>query len=122
MADLEQFVNKELDNRGSRIALRLESALKIAAPSDTGRLRSSIKVFYENGILKIFAAEHVFHVEFGTKPHDIKPKNKKALKFQKGGKNIIVKAVKHPGTKPNPFIRKTLFTQLPIIIREELSR
>lgn len=119
---LEDFVNKRFIQIVNLIALRLENELKKASPVREGRLRNSIKVFYENGFLKIFAAEYIFHVEFGTKPHDIRPKNKKALKFKAGGKDIIVKLVRHPGTKPNPFVRKTLFTQLPTIIQEELNR
>lgn len=34
-----------------------------------------------------------------TKPHVIRPKNKKALAFSIGGKKILAASVKHPGSK-----------------------
>lgn len=36
-------------------------------------------------------------VELGVRPHKITPKDKKALKFKKGGEEVIVKSVQHPG-------------------------
>ena len=68
------------------------------------------------------------YVEFGSPPHIIKPKNKKALKFKVGkatkkGKDIVfAKEVKHPGTRPNPFVRNTIQNKLTKIIKEELLR
>lgn len=38
-------------------------------------------------------------VELGTRPHDIRPKNKKALHFVFRGTAIMVGKVRHPGTK-----------------------
>ena len=105
-----------------RIALRLRNELVIAAPSDKGRLRSSIKVFPTTNGLRVKMVEHGKFVEFGTPPHVIRPKNKKALAFKVGGENIIVKEVHHPGTRPNPFIRTTINTKLVKIIEEEMSR
>ncbi len=40
----------------------------------------------------------------GTKPHEITPKNKKALAF--GGR--VYKKVNHPGTKKDQFIYKAV--------------
>ena len=76
--------------------------------------------FYANGILT-----------HNTPPHIIKPKNKQALRFEVGkidrlkgkGKNIVfAKEVKHPGTRPQPFIRNTLQSKLKHIIIEEITR
>ena len=68
-------------------------------------------------------------IEFGTKPHEIRPKNKKALKFYYGrvqatafvpaaggfkthfsGGNLWIGKgkVDHPGTKENPAIREAV--------------
>lgn len=41
-------------------------------------------------------------VHNGTKPHEIRPKTKTALKW---GKNFA-KRVQHPGTKPDPFLKE----------------
>jgi len=48
------------------------------------------------------AAFYASIVEGGAKPHDIKPKNKKSLKFGGG----VVKSVRHPGIKAQNFMRR----------------
>jgi len=63
--------------------------------------------FFANGILT-----------HNTLPHIIKPKNKKALSW-KGAKHPM-KMIKHPGNRPNPFIRTTLRQKLPNIISKHL--
>lgn len=105
-----------------RIGLRLMNELRKAAPSDTGRLRSSIRVILTPRGLRIIMVDYGKYVEFGTPPHVIKPKSKKALKFKGPKGDVIVRKVNHPGTRPNPFIRSTLFTKLPKIISEEIVR
>ena len=45
-------------------------------------------------------------VEFGTAPHAIYPKDKKALFWE--GAEHPVKAVQHPGTAANPFMERIL--------------
>ncbi len=56
-------------------------------------------------------------VEFGVRPHIIRPKDKKALAFgrpigkTKGGdimRETVVKEVHHPGTAAQPFLRPSL--------------
>ncbi len=49
------------------------------------------------------------HLEFGTKPHVIVPKNKKALYWP--GAAHPVKKVSHPGTPPYPFLRPAYDTK-----------
>lgn len=118
-----------------KIARRLENALKLRAPVDKGRLRSSIKVFVSETGLSVFMVDYAKFVEFGTPPHVIKPKNKEALKFEKDRKTrlsekkglkksdvVFSKKVLHPGTRPNPFIRETLQIKLPKIIMEEVEK
>lgn len=48
-------------------------------------------------------------VEFGTRPHVIRPDTKKALKFTtKGGTTVFAKVVHHPGTRAQPFLGPAL--------------
>ena len=42
-------------------------------------------------------APHAIFVAFGTRPHTIRPKNKKALRWAVGGKFAFAKEVRHPG-------------------------
>ena len=87
-----------------------------ACPVDTGRLKNSIQFRIDGEDIIISMANYGENVEFGTPPHIIKPKFKKVLKWKKGGKEFFAKEVKHPGTRPQPFIRHTLHTKLSDII------
>jgi hypothetical protein len=60
---------------------------------------SIITGYYDEGL-----APHGDYVLFGTKPHEIKAKNAKALKTPYG----YFKKVNHPGTKPNDFLGRGL--------------
>lgn len=75
---------------------------------DSGQLASSIQEHSSNdtaavGTNKVYAAIHQFGGK--TKPHIIKPRNKKALAF--GGR--VVKSVNHPGSNipARPFLSIT---------------
>jgi len=127
MSEIKERLEAALPN----IARRLQNELVLACPVDTGRLRNSIKVKENERGLLIWMVDYGQFVEFGSPPHIIKPKDKKYLKFEIGklerlkgkktGKNIVfAKEVKHPGSRPNPFIRNTLQTKLQNIIIEEL--
>ena len=115
-------IQQALDRAMFAISLDLQEELKKASPVDTSTLRNSIKVFVTSKGLEIFMKEYGLYVEYGTPPHTIEPKNKKALKFKSGGENIIVKKVRHPGTRPNPFIRTTFKQKLAKIIHQRLMQ
>jgi HK97 gp10 family phage protein len=84
----------------------LVTEMEIRVPVDTGELRESIGVQVQPGRVVVGpTAAHATYVEYGTKPHIIEPKNKKALAFKVNGKTVIVKRVQHPGTKAQPFVR-----------------
>lgn len=61
-------------------------------------------------------------IEYGTKSHPIKVKNKQYLHFiGKDGKDVFKKEVLHPGTKPNPVMRmaaRTVQKQMPQLFKE----
>ena len=104
-----------------RIAIRLQNELILVCPVDKGRLRNSIRVIITDEGLRIIMVDYGRFVEFGTPPHTIKPKGKKALHW--GGKEgPIVKEVKHPGTRPNPFVRNTLQNKFGKIVAEEVVK
>jgi hypothetical protein len=47
-------------------------------------------------------------VHEGTRPHIILPKQAKVLAFEMGGELIFATAVRHPGTRAQPFLRDAL--------------
>jgi hypothetical protein len=121
-----------LDKAMPAIARRMQNELVLKCPVDQGRLRNSIKVSLNGRGLLIWMVNYGKYVEFGTPPHVIRPHNKKALKFEIGkterlaakGKNkniVFAKVVRHPGTRPNPFVRNAIQTKLKKIIIEEIN-
>ena len=52
-------------------------------------------------------APYAFFVVNGTAPHEIRPVNAYCLVFEPtGGGLVFTQLVRHPGTKPNPFLQK----------------
>ena len=49
-------------------------------------------------------APHALFVHWGTRPHVIRPKNKKALRWASGGKFFFAKQVNHPGNAPDKWL------------------
>ena len=78
----------------------------------TGHLQQSIRVDLSNineGKAEIVAdASYAPFVEFGTKPHVIKPKRRQTLRWATEEGYIFAKLVRHPGSKPYPFFRKAV--------------
>lgn len=54
-----------------------------------------------------FQANYARHMEYGTKPHMIYPREKQALHFYVGGEGVFASSVKHPGTQAFAFVRTT---------------
>lgn len=105
-----------LEDYSNDIARDLKSSIKKEAPYFQGRLKRSIRV--DTRIYKLFSiitgywdegvAPHGIYVLAGTKPHIIKPKNKKALSWPSMTTEYPVRIVHHPGTKPNDFLGRGL--------------
>jgi len=53
-------------------------------------------------------APHAVFVELGTRPHKIKPKYRRALRWPVEGGFAFAKSVDHPGTQPVHFIQKAV--------------
>ena len=50
------------------------------------------------------AAPHAKFVHWGTKPHDIRPKNKSALRWVSGSAFVFSRVVHHPGYRGDPYL------------------
>lgn len=100
--------------KASAIEVQDEAQTNHRFISRTGQLERSIDVkFNENsGIVYIDSqsAPHGPFVHEGTAPHDIFPKNKKALRWapQGGGAFQFAMVVHHKGTKADPFLFNAL--------------
>src|SRR6202162_108876 len=79
-------------------AVLAKNTTKATVPWRTGFLTQTFKAELTTGMLRWFpTASYAPFVEFGTKPHTIYPKDKKAL-FWPGASHPVAK-VNHPGTK-----------------------
>lgn len=52
--------------------------------------------------------EYAEMVHDGTRPHIIRPRRKRALRFRVGGRVVYAKFVRHPGTRARPFLDRAL--------------
>lgn len=89
------------------------------APRKTGVYQRSID--YDGDKTVTANANYSADIEYGTNAHEIKPVNAKALHFKQNGKDVFYKKVNHPGTKPNPVLRKaarTVQKQIPQIFKD----
>jgi len=78
-------------------------------PVKTGNLRQSLGVKVESNKViigpNIHQAPYAPYVEFGTQPHDIKPKKPGGvLVFTINGTKVFTKLVHHPGTQAQPYV------------------
>jgi hypothetical protein len=78
---------------------------QVNAPVDTGHLRSTIGVDLDEDRLGFEAgpyAEYGGHIEFGTAPHEIRPRTAQAL-WWPGARHPVAR-VQHPGSAPQPYM------------------
>jgi len=74
--------------------------------NQTGNLRRSIdrRVFSAARGIVFVGEKYGKYVEFGTRPHIIRPKSAKMLAFKVNGQMVFARQVRHPGSKPYPYM------------------
>jgi len=78
-------------------------------PVDEGNLKRSGNVRYGDGYAVVgYNSPYGKYVHDGTAPHDIVPRNAKALHFQGEGGDVFAKRVHHPGTRPQPWLQNAI--------------
>lgn len=108
---LETKERKKIQKNLRRIGLKIVSEAKKRCPVDTGRLRNSIHSDLTSDGFGIRVGTNVNYapdVEFGTKPHTIKPKDSEALRWEDENGEHFAKKVEHPGTEAQPFLRPAI--------------
>lgn len=99
-------IRKAVEKGNAKSAKFMQDAVKRETPVDTGKLRRGWKAkvhaytwSLENKV------PYGFYVHEGTRAHIILPVRKKALWWE--GADHPVRMVRHPGTRPNPFVART---------------
>lgn len=90
--------------------------LKRTAPVDTGLLKRKTGVSVTSAEGSTIKAEAVADTDYaevvvqGSKPHVIRPRRGRALRFYwpKAGAVVYFSKVNHPGTAPNPFFDRVV--------------
>jgi HK97 gp10 family phage protein len=102
-------VNEEAMYKGLTAAsMYLVGKAKAKCIPDTGRLRNSItyRVYIDKKMAEVGTnVEYAQAVEYGTRPHKIRPHGKYPLVWKKDGEKRAAWSVNHPGTKAQPFMR-----------------
>lgn len=95
-----------------RLMRRVAARAKREAPVRTRELRNSIgwspisvrRLSLQSGVFA--KARHAKWVHDGTRPHLITARRARVLAFQADGRTVFARQVRHPGTRPNPFMRR----------------
>ena len=110
--DLSLFADKVeekllpgLVKKGADYAYALMSA---KAPVRSGRLLGSIREQVRGLEATIGpTVPYAIYVEYGTRPHEIRPVYASVLRFKIEGKVVFTSIVHHPGTRAQLFVRET---------------
>ena len=106
----------ESRRRADAAARRMTADLKRTAPVDTGKTKraTGVRLVGDNG-KKITAiaeidTDYAEFVIYPTRPHVIRPRNRKALSFNwpKRGGTVVFAKVNHPGTTGNEFFQRVV--------------
>lgn len=91
--DLEQYITEQAATHNKRGAL-VRSIDKLQSPDGL-----AWDIFHDPQ-----AAPHALFVHWGTKPHIIRPRNKKSLRWPAGDNFAFAKEVHHPGTRSDTWM------------------
>ena len=92
-----------------RLADRLAEEMRERAPVRTGRLRDSIRAIRAGRVRFVGpTVPYAPYVEFGTRPHIIRPHRARALRFEVEGRTAFATYVRHPGFRGLFFVRRSV--------------
>jgi len=102
-------VGRDLNSRGRRLAVLAKSSVG----RQTGALRNSISSQLLADSRGLFVKvgsplDYALHHHDGTRPHLIKPRSGRVIRFVSKGTITYVRSVLHPGTRPTYFLTRHL--------------
>lgn len=108
----DQDLSRNLDKRASRVQMGMRFRVRVR----TGKLLSTIRkhpgVSATSQHVDILAggrgANYVLTEEYGSRPHVIRARRRKALRIPVGGGVIFRRQVRHPGTVGTHFMTRSL--------------
>ncbi|QNT94957.1 hypothetical protein HEP81_04685 [Streptomyces griseofuscus] len=96
-----------------RLAARTRRVADIARSLAPGSMPDYINWHIEEGprgLQGVVTCDHpaTLYVLEGTRPHVIRPRRAKVLRFEVDGRPVFASVVHHPGTRPNNFLGRAL--------------
>jgi len=95
-----------------RLAENIRSRAERLAPAKTGRLKRSIRVVEGAGSYMVLMggreAPYAPFIEYGARPHIIRARRAKALRFEVHGDVVYAKYVRHPGTRAQRVLARAM--------------
>lgn len=100
------MVERNLRRRADRVATRARQL----APGSMSRTITTRIEGSGRGMTAVVICHHpaTVYVINGTRPHIIRPRRARALRFQSGGRTVYATVVHHPGTSANNFLATAL--------------
>lgn len=109
MADLAFEVRQYADRVAQTAAVDLLRQSDAKAPVDTGQLRGTGDVA-RRGVARFqvrYPADYASYTDTGTRPHVIRPRNARVLRFTVGSTTVFTRKVNHPGTRGTRWFADT---------------
>lgn len=94
-----------LRRRAERVAA---IARQIAAPNGTISQGIIVGPVVNNTVKVISTNPHSVLVHNGSRPHIIRPRTRRYLRFTVGGRVVFARVVNHPGYRGNPFLTNAM--------------
>lgn len=113
-ADLRRAIRGASMSELRRVGPMVVNRAKILCPVDTGRLRASIRGRANRTwtLRPQFTVstdvEYAPYVHDGTRPHVIRPRSARVLRFVVDGRVVYARVVHHPGTRGKPFLDRAV--------------
>jgi hypothetical protein len=113
----QDAIRRLLRARGGRARRKLQQKVdrvaRIAEAQAPGSMGDYIETDIQEGprgLQGVIICTHpkVRLVLDGTRPHLIRPRHKRYLRFEVAGDVVFTKLVRHPGTRPNNFLARAL--------------
>lgn len=115
-AALQADVMPKLETFAAAFVHRVVAEAKQLAPERSGNLK---RLIVPDAVRRVgpwslatgvsSLAEYSAPVHEGARPHVIRPRNARALRFEvEGGRVVFARRVNHPGNRANPFLRNAV--------------
>lgn len=126
MGAIVDAVNARLRRAERNLPRSVRLEVREAAPVKTGELARSITADarLRGAVLTVTVGSDLVQAattNSGAKPHTIRPRRARALRFQVGGRTVYAASVQHPGNKGSRWFEQAV-ARWPDMARYEITR